>query len=78
MIISIYTNLSVRHVSQEAQRLFRHRLSGTFKDCQTLFDATEGLQSSPHEEQIFNGITFCHPFIKKLKASRQSIVISSP
>ena len=82
--VRIYDYIDIHEPVCES--MYRKRLKGysaigyrvLSKDCQTLFDATEGLQSSPHEEQIFNGITFCHPFIKELKASRQSIVISSP
>lgn len=82
--VRIYDYIDIHEPVCES--MYRKRLKGysaigyrvLSKDCQTLFDATEGLQSSPHEEQIFNGITFCQPFIKELKASRQSIVISSP
>lgn len=82
--VRIYDYIDIHEPVCES--MYRKRLKGysaigyrvLSKDCQTLFDVTEGLQSSPHEEQIFNGITFCQPFIKELKASRQSIVISSP
>ena len=82
--VRIYDYIDIHEPVCES--MYRKRLKGysaigyrvLSKDCQTLFDATEGLQSSPHEEQIFNGITFCQPFIKELKASRQSIMISSP
>lgn len=68
------------------ENMYRKRLKGysaigyrvLSKDTQTLFDNTDGLQTSSYEGQIFNGNTFRLAFMQNLKSSRQSIVISSP
>lgn len=68
------------------ERMYRKRLKGysaigyrvLSKENPTLFDNVDNLQLSSYEGQIFNGISFNLPFIKDLKKSRCSIVVSSP
>lgn len=68
------------------ESMYRKRLKGyaaigyriLSKDSRTLFDENHDLQLSSYEGQIFNGCTFRLPFIKELKNSRHSVIVSSP
>lgn len=82
--VRIYDYIDIHEPVCES--MYRKRLKGysaigyriLSNDSQTLFNAVEDLHLSSYEEQIFNGSTFRQPFTKELKASKRSIVISSP
>ncbi len=82
--VRIYDYIDIHEPICES--MYRKRLKGyaaigyriLSEDTPTLFDNTDNLYLSSHEEQIFNGSSFSLPFTKELKGSKQSIVISSP
>lgn len=82
--VRIYDYIDIHEPVCES--MYRKRLKGysaigyriLSNDSQTLFNATEDLQLSSYEGQIFNGSTFRQPFTRELKDLKRSIVISSP